>query len=385
MSWMMDEILARGGSVPFDVFMELALYHPEHGYYSSDEPRYGRGGDYLTAPTASEWYPRTIARLLRVAAGDLGTMRLVDVASGDGSLIKGVFDALGSSADAVVAEVVSVERSQSMRSRQSEVLSRVPTRVTWSQSSDEVEPTLKPTVIHASELFDAQPVVRVVGRSGGFREIWVSADEIGLGWQERPPREAVVEYFSSHQVEIAEGQIAEANLDAEVKHQELLKTAAAHGLLLVLDYGYEARRLYNPRGRRGGSLATFRRHEVGRDPLESPGQVDLTAHVNWDDLRRAAAGEGWSEIGLVPLAEFLIRAGLADELDRRGFGMEAELDAETFTVRQEVKRLLDPEGMGSDLKMLIQAKGSMIDTARTMFALNSEFGIRNSEFPPAPP
>jgi SAM-dependent MidA family methyltransferase len=364
MSWMIEEIQARGGAVPFDAYMELALYHPEHGYYSSDEPRYGRGGDYLTAPTASDWYPRTVARLLRAVAGDLGTVRLVDVASGDGSLIKGVFDALDSEADAIVDEVVSVERSHSMRSIQSEFLSRVSTRVMWSQSSDEVEPTVRPTVVHASELFDAQPVVRVVGRKGGFRELWVSADARGLGWHERPPRDEVVEYFSSHRVEIAEGQIAEANLDAEMKHKELLNAAGANGLLLVLDYGYEARRLYNHRGRRGGSLATFRRHEVGRDPLESPGQVDLTAHVNWDDLRRAAAGEGWSEIGLVPLAEFLVRAGLADELDRRGFGPEAEFDAETFTVRQEVKRLLDPEGMGSDLKMLVQAKGSMVDTAR---------------------
>ena len=132
-------------------------------------------------------------------------------------------------------------------------------------------------------------------------------------------------------------------------------------MILVLDYGYEARRLYDARGRAGGSLSTFSRHELGRDPLQAPGEVDLTAHVNWDDLRNAARGAGWTEIGLWPLAEFLIRSGLEQELESRGLGVEAELDAATVTARQEVKRLLDPEGMGSDLKMLVQANGDMVE------------------------
>ena len=90
MTWIVDEIEARGGSVPFDEFMELALYHREHGYYSSAMPRYGRGGDYLTAPTASEWYTRVFARVLARAARSAGPLRLVDVASGDGSFVAGV-------------------------------------------------------------------------------------------------------------------------------------------------------------------------------------------------------------------------------------------------------------------------------------------------------
>jgi SAM-dependent MidA family methyltransferase len=142
---------------------------------------------------------------------------------------------------------------------------------------------------------------------------------------------------------------------------------------MILDYGYETRRLFDPKGRRGGSLTTFHRHELGRDPLTRPGEVDLTAHINWDDLRAAADAAGWQEVGLWPLAEFLVRAGIARELEKRALGIEADLDAATVTARQEVKRLLDPEGMGSDLKMLVQAKGEMVDVARSALALNSEF------------
>jgi SAM-dependent MidA family methyltransferase len=180
----------------------------------------------------------------------------------------------------------------------------------------------------------------------------------------------VVAYFARHDVTLEDGQVGEADLGAEALHRRVLHRARGAGLCLVLDYGYDARRLYDPRGRRGGSLATFSRHRVGRDPLLTPGEVDLTAHVNWDDLRRAAAAAGWTELGLWPLAEFLVRSGIGEELEAVGLGMEAELDAATVSARQEVKRLLDPDGMGSDLKMLVQARGELADIAARALALD---------------
>jgi SAM-dependent MidA family methyltransferase len=370
MNWIIDEIVARGGEVPFDAYMELALYHPRNGYYSSKKPRYGRDGDFLTAPTASEWYARVLTRLLTSIGAEAGSVRLIDVASGDGAVIGGVLEALGPNAVEVLAEVVSVERSPAMRDRQSAGLPTTSVEVKWVEGVSEVDPSSRPTVVHASELFDALPVVRVVGTPISLRELCVGVREGDLEWRQRPPRDEVVAYFSHHGIDLEEGQVAEANLGAEPLHTKLLGAAGQSGLSLVLDYGYEARRLFNPRGRRGGSLTTFHRHELGRDPLISPGEVDLTAHVNWNDLRGAAARAGWEEIGLWPLAEFLVRAGISDELEERGLGMEADLDAATITARQEVKRLLDPEGMGSDLKMLVQAKGEMVEVASGALTLD---------------
>jgi SAM-dependent MidA family methyltransferase len=368
MSWISGKIDARGGTVPFDTFMELALYDSEHGYYAMDRPRLGRRGDFLTAPSASPWYPRVAARLARQISKIQGRLRLVDVAAGDGALLSGVRDALGSSCPEVLGEVVAVDRSPAMRARLQKLMGELPGRIESDISAVEVSST--PTLLHASELYDAFPVARAVGRSPGVRELWVGLGEQGLVWQERPARPEVAAYFARHGVELADGQVAEANLQAAAVHRQVLRAATGAGLCLVLDYGYEARRLYDPRGRRGGSLATYRGHRVGRDPLEGPGKADLTAHVNWDDLRVAAEAEGWEEVGLWPLAEFLVRAGLADELAARGLGMEAELDAATVTARQEVKRLLDPDGMGSDLKMLVQARGEMVDTVRSILALD---------------
>lgn len=354
--------------MPFDEFMELALYHPSRGYYTSDTVRYGRDGDYLTAPTASGWYASVVARLLRKIAIERGRLRLADAASGDGSFLARLFESLSTDANEVLAEAVSVDRSQAMRSLQSTRLAGAKFPVQVISSFEDLQQPAGPTVFHASELYDAQPVVRVVGAADGLRELWVVNGKETFEWQERPARTEVAAYFERHAVVLREGQIAEANLRAETMHRGLLAEIGDQGLMLVLDYGYGARRLFDPRGRRGGSLATFHRHRVGRDPLENPGEFDLTAHVNWDDLRNAADAEGWVEIGLWPLAEFLVRAGIEQELADRGLGMEAELDATTVTARQEVKRLLDPEGMGSDLRVLVQAKGSMIETAKSVLS-----------------
>ncbi len=370
MTWVIDEIVARGGEVPFDEYMELVLYHPRNGYYSGDKPRYGREGDFLTAPTASEWYVRVLTGLVTNIASETGPVRLIDVASGDGAVITGVLEALGPNAADVLAGVVSAEKSLAMRDRQCHVLPRTSVEVQWVADVSEIGPSSQPTVVHASELFDALPVARVVGTPKSHEELWVGVSEGVLEWRQRPPRDEVVEYFSHHGASLEEGQVAEANLGAEPLHTKLLAVAGQCGLSLVLDYGYEARRLFNPRGRRGGSLSTFHNHELGRDPLTLPGEVDLTAHVNWDDLRGAAARTGWGEIGLWPLAEFLVRAGIAEELEEHGLGMEADLDAVTIIARQEVKRLLDPEGMGSDLKMLVQAKGEMVVVASKVLSLD---------------
>ena len=221
----------------------------------------------------------------------------------------------------------------------------------------------EPVVIHASELYDAMPVHLVEQTAAGLFEMTVVETDAGLQWGRRKAGADLEAYFHRHQVELADGQLAEINPTAESAHRELLETCR-DGVALILDYGYEAGRLYDPRGRRHGSLVSYREHEVGRDLLDSPGERDLTAHVNWDDLRQAATGCGWAEIGLMPLAEFLIRAGIAERVDEAGFGIEADLDAETVTARQEIKRLLDPEGMGSDLKMLIQGKGELAEIAR---------------------
>ena len=364
MSWIAREIAARGGEVSFRDFMELALYHPRHGYYSAAAPRYGRGGDFLTAPTASRWYATVLAGWLERLAARVGPVAFCDVASGDGSLLADLAAVAAGNAGRALRFVGSVERSPAMRSVQAARLGTtlaVPLAVV--ASIRELELPHGPVVVHACELYDAQPVHRVVMRDGGLCELRVAADGDACRWREAPAGEEIERYFAGHGVVLEPGQIAEARLDAEPLHSSLLELGGDDGLAVIVDYGYEARRLYDARGRRGGSLAVQQSHRVSRDPLAEPGERDLSAHVNWDDLRRAADHAGWREIGLSGLAPFLIRAGLAEQMERLGVGAAAEIDARTVAERQEIKRLLDPDGMGSDLKVLVQGIGRLAAAA----------------------
>ncbi len=363
MSWIEREIAARGGRVDFREFMELALYHPEHGYYSRGTVRYGRRGDYLTAPTASGWYAAVAARVLdRLRKGARGQLRVLDAASGDGAFLGGLLEAWGGTPQPGV-ELVSIERSPALRRIQAERFAGTGVRI--AAEPGEVGPgDGRLTVLHASELYDALPVHRVVQREEGLAELQVAAGDEGLVWRETPAPPGLAAHLASHGIELEPGQLAEICLEAAPLHRRLLGLATGPGVALVLDYGYPARRLYDPRGRRGGSLACYHRHGLGRDPLHSPGEQDITAHVNWDELRRAAETAGWRELALMPLAEFLIRGGLPRLVQERHLGLERDLDAEALAERQEIKRLLDPEGMGSDLKVLIQATPQALPTIR---------------------
>lgn len=355
MAWIHSLIRERGGAVPFRDFMEFALYHPEHGYYRAGPTRFGRDGDFLTAPTASPWYGRALARLLdRLAAGG-DRWTVVDLAAGDGSLLA----ELATAAPTGLELAVAVERSPTLRKLVRERLAGAAVPV-------EVVAELAPapagrgaTMLHASELYDALPVHRVVRRDDGLRELWVAVAGDGLGWQERPAPPDLGAHLARHGVELRVGQVGEICLEAGPLHRSLLAGAGDDAVALVLDYGYEARRLYDSRGRREGSLVAHVRHRVSRDVLEEPGERDLTAHVNLDDLRAAAVSAGWLEVGCWSLAELLVRAGIADAMEREGVGAEAGWDARVVAERQEVKRLLDPDGMGSDLKALVQATPSL--------------------------
>jgi SAM-dependent MidA family methyltransferase len=299
------------------------------------------------------------ARVLRGLADAAGPLVLVDVGAGDGSFAAGVIDALGTDPDAVVESLVLVERSRAVVSSQRENLRT--TGIRWRHEDDvsSIEPTAGPTVVHASELYDALPVHRVEMGTNGLCEMWVATEDGRLDWSRRPARGELAEYFANHGVTLQPGQLAEVSLETGPVHRQLLDTVSGDGIVFVLDYGYPADRLYDDRGRIGGSISCYRGHELSRNPLEDPGRLDITAHVNWDDLRSTAVSAGWTEVSVWPLAEFLVRAGLEAEMLAMGVGEQAELTARTVTERQEIKRLLDPDGMGVDLKMLVQATGGM--------------------------
>ncbi len=357
----LEALLRERGRMTFAEFMAEALYNPEYGYYTrrrSGHGPAGRGGDFLTAPTASPLFARTIARMLvRLAEGRGEPLTFVELGAGEGLLMRGVLEALGDDRSAV-RRIVAVEAGPWARER----LSAVDPDVEVHTELRRAERPWGPAVVFASELYDAFPVhlVRVV-RHGGeilLQELYVEADASGrLDWVlGAPSTRAIEEYLAEHGIRLVEGQTVELRPGARSFHGDVLGWCGEEGVALILDYGHPGRRLFDPRVRRRGTLVGYREHRVVENVLESPGDVDITAHVNFDDLELAGADLGWESSGLTPLGLFLTvhgAVGLLPSAVSTGDPMAAEDWAELSAA----KRLLLPSGMGSDLKVLAQGHG----------------------------
>jgi SAM-dependent MidA family methyltransferase len=370
MSAIIAEVAARG-RVTFAEFMALALYHPEAGYYT--RPRAGAGpvgpgGDFLTAPTSSPVFARTLERLLRSLAVEVGEpLTFVELGAGEGPLLRRLLDALAPDPRGVLRRTVAVETSAWARGR---LRASCPMVETAALIHDLARPH-GPVVLFASELYDAFPVHRVtVRRHGGtlaLAEFYVAADADGrLRWEHGEPSGPEIErYLAEHGVTLEEGQIAEVRPQVRAVHAEHLAWCGHDAVALVLDYGYPARQLYNARGRRQGSLVGYRAHALVNDVLTDPGEVDLTAHVNFDDLENAAADAGWERGLLRHLAAFMTIHGAVALLPSAA-AAGAPLSAEEWAELAAAKRLLAPTGMGSDLKVLAQGRGRLWQVYRSV-------------------
>lgn len=358
----MDEIRRRGG-VTFAEFMALALYHPKWGYYT--RPRAGSGpvgekGDFLTVPTAAPLFAATVAAMLRGLADRLGQpVTFVELAAGEGALLRALARYLARGTGEIVGRWVAVEIAAWARRR----LRRAVDGIEVVERLVDAPRPLGPVVLFASELYDALPVHRVVAevREGvmWLREFYVVAEETApplrfcLG---EPSSGELGDYLAAHTVALEDGQVAELRPQVRALHGEHLRWCGEDALALILEYGYSAPRLFNARARRGGTLAGYRRHELVDDVLDEPGCTDITAHVNLDDLARAAGDVGWESGDAEPLGKFLALHG-ALELLPAAAGKRGPLSAGEWVELAAAKRLLSPAGMGSDLKMLAQGRG----------------------------
>ncbi|MEW6336164.1 MAG: SAM-dependent methyltransferase [Acidobacteriota bacterium] len=355
--------VARRGSVSFSEFMGLALYHPTAGYYT--RARRGGGpvgpeGDFVTAPTASNLFARTVARLLDQLAQELGEpLTLAELGAGEGALLRRLVPECGGIGGETLARVVAVEASERARKRLVATCPGVEsgdTLVGFALPSG-------PTVLLASELYDAVPARRAtLRRRDGVLEMaeyHVAVAPGGrLAWRLAAPADGAVEkYLAVRGLQLEEGQIVEIRPGLEAMHAEHLAWCGRSALAVIIEYGYPARQLFNPRARRLGTLVGTFRHRIVANPLSRPGQVDLTAHVNFDDLDGAAARLGWERAQIKPLGSFLALHGALGMLPQP-VAEGARLSAADWAELSAAKRLLHPSGMGGDLKALVQGRGA---------------------------
>jgi SAM-dependent MidA family methyltransferase len=354
------ERIARGGPITFRDWMSAALYDERGGYYQRrGAERWGRAGDYRTAPERSALFAATFARHFSKLYEGLGRPRvfhLVEAGGGSGRFAHGVLQTLRRDAPHVFDSLRYVfdEAGADSRERAAALLSPFSDRVEFRRASD-LERPLDAAVVFSNELLDAFPVHRVMMRGGLLRESYVAADE-GGGFafvEDEPSTPRLAEHFESLGVVLAEGQFAEVNLEAG----EWARRAAAfvgHGFVVTVDYGDEAAGLYGAPHRFAGTLRAFRGHEPVEDLLRDPGGQDLTTTVNWTQLMAAGEAAGLRTLSLERLDAFLLRAGAIEQLELET--ARAAGAAEVAALRLDAREMILPGGMASHFQVLVQKK-----------------------------
>ncbi|HEU5161655.1 MAG TPA: SAM-dependent methyltransferase [Thermoanaerobaculia bacterium] len=342
----------NGNSIPFRNFMELALYDPEFGYYA--QPRSGL--DYATSVDISPAFAFSLSLLAGEfvdRAGD-ALCTIVDIGCGDGSLLSGIRENLPEEARRR-ARFVGVDRSLG-RLRPELAADDAYQFVRAPNAIDAPGPAL----VLSNELFDAFPVARLVQRESGLRELWVRPLEDGvLEWEEKDAPPEYAAYFSERGIKLEPGQYADVTPGWGHFYEDLA-ARIERGLLITIDYGFPQEKLFDVRVRRYGTAVAFRRHQFTRDLLADPGAQDLTAHVNFTDLQAAGERNGWRTLVLERQAKFLLRIGITrhpllaplDALE--GSGGDA---VELATAREAARRLVLPDGIGEEMRVLVQEKG----------------------------
>jgi SAM-dependent MidA family methyltransferase len=359
------EILAlqikERGRITFAEYMDACLYHPEHGYYAKKDQQAWR--DYVTSVDVAPVFGRLLARQFHemwTLLGRPSPFCLVEAGAGSGDLAKQILDCASESLGEFYSALhyIAVERSATRRVTQEKTLEKHLAAGRF-EACEQLPDEIACGCLFSNELFDALPAHRVVEEHLELREMYVAHDGQAF-YEESGPlfSSAIASYFTEQGIALREGQMAEAGLSA-CEWIEGAGKRLRRGFVLTIDYGHEARELYDERHSRGTLLA-YSRHRASEDFYRAPGEQDLTAHVNFTALDMWGARGGLTRLGYTSQTNFLL--ALARQTDFADLYPAGASEHEQIAARLRFKTLIHPEGMGETFKVLAQYRG--IDSPR---------------------
>ncbi|MBA2585690.1 MAG: SAM-dependent methyltransferase [Chthoniobacterales bacterium] len=346
--------IRRAGPISFRWFMEQALYHAEHGYYSSGRAVIGRRGDYFTNVSVGPLFGRMMAAQFRemwAALGQPTDFAIVEQGAQNGDFAGDVLRTIrGSMPDFFAAlRYVIIEPFLILRARQVEALAAFGEIVSWRESIELMEPF---EGLHFSnELFDALPV-HLLSRGASesdWTEKCVTEEAERFRFVSQPssdPRLA----SRAQQIPIPPGVAYETEVNmAAPKLVAAVAEKLVRGWLFIVDYGYTREDFYSP-ARSDGTVQSFLRHRKLPSPLLEVGRADITAHVEWTTLADEALGCGLQLAGFTDQHHFM--TGLA------AGPMRAEVESAGATgATRALQTLLHPTLLGRTFQYLAFARG----------------------------
>ena len=351
------EIESRG-PIPFARFMELALYHPQFGYYmrppDPGTERIGWTGDFYTSPDVHPFLGRALARQAAQVDALLGypdPFTVVEMGPGKGLLAQHFLAASGqeSASFGRRLQYVLIERSPAMRSLQQQRLQpwlAEAGKVIWVEDVTSLAPDSVTGLMFSNELVDAFPVHRIEQVGGETKEIFVDSRAGRFVECIKPVSDSAIhDYLRRLKVELPDGYRTEINLLAPVWMKQVA-ASLRRGLVVTIDYGHSAQDLYGP-DRSNGTLLCYHSQMTSEDPYMRVGQQDMTAHVDFTTLATVGEAAGLPVTCFNNQMSFLMGLGVEE--------MIGELEPESPEFRAAI-HLLKPDGMGRTFKILVQHK-----------------------------
>lgn len=351
LEFLQQKMAVAGGALSFAEYMQAILYAPGLGYYSAGAQKLGETGDFITAPEFSSLFSRALARHCAHLLASLPAAELLEFGAGSGVMAADILLEL-EHLQALPEHYFILEISADLQQRQRQTLqSRAPhllQRVHWL----ECLPERFCGVVLANEVLDAMPIQRFRWQQGGIHELGVAWRDGALVWQDLPVTEPellarITTLASQH--DWPEGYVVEFNPALQGWLQSLGEMLEQGGILL-LDYGFPAHEYYHAQ-RSSGTLMCHYRHRAHSDPLILPGLQDVTVHVDFTAVARAAELAGLEVLGFASQANYLLANGVlelaADVADTRA----------QLVLAAQLKRLLMPGEMGEIFKVMLLGRG----------------------------
>nr|WP_240035232.1 SAM-dependent methyltransferase [Neobacillus notoginsengisoli] len=341
---------AEGGHISYAEFIELALYHPDYGYYMRETEKIGRAGDFITTSNVSDIFGRIVSKWFSWLVGKHGIEPSVcEIGGGNGRFAKAFMDEWVKNEEKPLSYLI-VETSPFHRKLQKEALGSFP-GFTQYESIKDIDNFNG--LVFSNELFDALPVHVVERKEGNLMEAMVGYQEDQLVEQLVPlTNRAIASFIDENSLRITEGQRIEIPLAMGTMVQEVANLLTS-GLVVTIDYGYTAEEWGWP-SRKKGSLRGYMNHQMHHSVLENPGRMDITSHIHFDALEKAGKDLGLNSLALLRQDEFLISAGILKELEEN---YDPNPFSETSRRNRAIRSLVLPTGMSTAFRVLIQEKG----------------------------
>jgi SAM-dependent MidA family methyltransferase len=340
-----QSIHAASGKISFAEFMQRALYTPQLGYYSSSLRKFGKSGDFVTAPEISPLFSQCLARQCQQVLSQLERGVILEFGAGSGIMAAELLKEL-QLLDSLPREYWILELSADLQQQQHETLQQhVPNFINQIHWLAELPQQAFDGIILANEVLDAMPVERFRVANGEIQQCYVTALEGQLNYQFAPNSSELFNAVHILQLEFPDGYESEINL-ALASWIKSLAEILNKGLILLIDYGFPQHEYYHEQ-RQQGTLMCHYRHQSHPDPLILLGLQDITAHVNFTAVAQAAVAANLDVAGYTNQANFLLATGLLDKLSTC-----SPDDPHFFRLSQQAKMLTLPSEMGELFKVM---------------------------------